>query len=430
MKTFLLMSAILLSVLMSPAFSQSGWTFFKYNDLPVPGISFCIQSDYNGGVFLGSTGGLMKHNGYEWIKIYYNELNPMAHENKFNIRRITVMGGNVWASTNEGLIKFNGYERKHYNVANTPSMYDDKIRGIAPDKYGNIWFVNHSLGIFKLDKSSDTVVYYSIPQSTPLPLSQDIPMFCDAYDNLWYSCAGKFVKFSEGNIKIIDSTEIPELKKDTVTSIQIMSDNSIIVLMKRRIGNYKDFNGTITYNAIDIPSGLMNENEYFAKVKMDLEGNTWILSRLYEGQGISSKHFYKYSKNKEWTKYEFPTFEGTNQNLYALTDFTIDENGKVWFSDPYYGVFVFDSKTTSVEENNSENTINISPNPANDFITIESQPSEGSEIRIYNVLGNMVKTQTSDVFETSDVLKINIKHLPTGVYLIRIGEQMSMFVKY
>ncbi|MBX3042908.1 MAG: T9SS type A sorting domain-containing protein [Candidatus Kapabacteria bacterium] len=433
MKKYLTVCILLIILINTNLYSRSGWTFFKYNDLPVPGISFCIQSDYNGGVFLGTTGGLMKHNGYEWTKIYYNELNPMETYNKFNIRRITVMGGNVWASTNEGLIKFTGYDSKHYNVSNTPSMYNDKIRGIAPDKYGNIWFVNHTLGIFKLDKSSDTVVYYSIPQSTPLPFSQDIPMFCDAYDNLWYSCAGKFVKFSEGNIKIIDETEIPELKKDTVSSIQIMSDNSIIVLMKRSIGNYKDYNGTITYNAIDIPSGLMNDNEYFSMVKVDLEGNCWILSRLYEGQGISSKYFYKYSKNKEWTKYEFPTFEGTTQNLYALTDFSIDEKGKVWFSDPYFGVFVFDSKTTSVKNAISMSSINIYPNPTSDYITISFQTTDVletsvvSKVQIFDMLG--VEVMTESIHPMTSSHRMNISHLPRGVYFIQIGNYSEKFVK-
>ena len=445
MKKFFMIMVMTFLILISNLYSQSGWTYYKYKDLLVPGASFCIQSEYNGGIFLGSTGGLMKHNGSEWVKIYYNELNPMETYNKFNIRQVKPSLDVVWASTNEGLIKFTGNERKHYNVSNTPKMYDDKIRGIALDKYGNTWFVNQTLGIFKLEKSSDNVVYYSVPQSTPLPYAVDIPMFCDAYDNLWYSCAEKFVKFSEGNIKVIDETEIPELKSDTVSSIQIMSDNSIIVLMERNIGIYKDNNGEVTFNKIEIPIGLMNDNEYFAKVKMDLEGNCWILSRIYDSQTNASKYFYKYSKNQEWTKYEFPTFEGTNQNLYSLSDFTIDENGKVWFSEPYYGVFVFDSKTTSVENENSRNIMNIAPNPATDFITINmgsigacsNENNNGSSpiasIEIYDVIGVLVAQTPTSVFnsqtENSELLRIDISHLPAGVYFVKAGNRFEKFVK-
>ncbi len=418
MKKFIISCLLAMFVIIANSFTQSGWTFYKYNDLPVSGMSFCVRADYTGGVFLGSTGGLMKHNSFEWIRIYYNELNPSHHDNKYNIRRITFSQGEVWASTNEGLIKFNGYERKHYNLANTPSMCNDKIRGIASDKYGNIWFVNHCLGIFKLEKTSDTVVYYSIPQSTPLPFVEDIPMFCDAYDNLWYSCEGKFVKFSDGNIKIIDETEIPELKKDTVSSIQIMADNSIIVLMRRSIGNYKEYNGTITYNSIDIPVGLMNDNEYFAMVKMDFEGNCWILSRLYDNVLRKSQNFYKYSKNKEWTKYEFPTFEGTVENKYTLSDFTIDKNGKVWFSDPYYGVFVFDSKTTSVNDINIKKIINLSPNPSSDIITISLSNLElsNTSISIFNSLGREVKRIENKELNGKSTINITTSDLPVGIY--------------
>ena len=444
--------SILFLFLLSNSFSQSGWTFHKYKDLPVPGAIFCIQSDYNDGVYLGNTGGLMKFNGTEWLKIYYNELNPMETYNRFNIRQVKPTLGAVWASTNEGLIKFTGNERKHYNFANTPKMYDDKIRGIALDKYGNTWFVNQTLGIFKLEKSTDNVVYYSVPQSTPLPYTVDIPMFCDDYDNLWYSSGGKFVKFSDGIIKIVDSTGIPELKNDTVSSIQIMSDNSIIVLMNRNIGIYKDNNSTVTYNKIEIPEGLMNDNEYFSNVKIDLEGNCWILSRIYNSQTNASKYFYKYSKNQEWTKYEFPTFEGTNQNLYSLSDFTIDENGKVWFSEPYYGVFVFDSKTTSVDDDNSKLIINISPNPASDYITINlssinptlKRGVEGEVmVEIYDVMGVLVAQTPSSVLNgqnvisvlngqtgTSDPLKINVSHLSPGVYFVKTVNRIEKFVKF
>jgi len=311
-------------------------------------------------------------------------------------------------------------------------MYNDKIRGITRDKYANIWFVNLALGIFKLDKTSDTVVRYSIPQSTPLPFSENIPMFCDGYDNIWYSSTGKFVKFSGGKIKIIDSTEIPEQKNDTVSSIQIMSDNSIIVLMKHSIGQYKDINGNITFTRIDIPTNLLNNNEYFFMIKVDLEGNCWILSRLTNGSGIASQYFYKLSKNKEWTKYEFPIFDGTSQNLYSFSDFTIDEKGKVWFSEPYYGVFVFDSKATSVEEKFKNSNINISPNPATDFleISLPDHALKNVAIHVYNVFGECIKEIPHNPPFSKGEIKLDVSSLPPGVYFVKVGEKVGKFVKY
>jgi streptogramin lyase len=421
MKNFLIICAIVVFAIISETFSQTGWTYYKYKDLPVHGLSFCIKSDFSNGIFLGLSGGLSKFNGEDWVKIYYNELDPMNGDNKFNIRIINISMGEVWAATNEGLIKFNGYERKHYNLLNFPKMIDDKIRGITGDKYGNIWFVNHALGIFKIDNSADTVVHYSIPQTTPLPFSENIPMFCDANDNLWYACAGKFVKFSNGIIKVIDSTDIPDLKTDKISSIQILSNSSVAVLMKHSIGIYNDYNGTISYNKIDVPTNLLESNEIFNTVKVDLDGNIWVLSNLTDGMGIGSRHFYKYNKNKEWTKYEFPQFEGTTTNIYSLSDFTIDASGKVWFSDPYYGVFVFDSKVTSVENKENNNTLCIFPNPVTDYLILSSK-QQLHRIEIYSLLG-------LKVLETEYKEKIDVSLLIPDIYFLKVGSNVYKFCK-
>jgi len=71
------------------------------------------------------------------------------------------------------------------------------------------------------------------------------------------------------------------------------------------------------------------------------------------------------------------------------------------------------------------------PNPAEDYIEI-TQPSEGSEIEICNLLGECVLSTSVNFVGTSasgGQVRLNISHLPVGVYFIRIGEQVSIFVK-
>ncbi|MCX6153717.1 MAG: hypothetical protein NT007_06125 [Candidatus Kapabacteria bacterium] len=77
--------------------------------------------------------------------------------------------------------------------------------------------------------------------------------------------------------------------------------------------------------------------------------------------------------------------------------------------------------------------IKISPNPACDFINISQpseglKPSEGSLIRIYNMLGEEIKnlTQTSGDLTPGPSPKerggrIDVSALPEGVYYIRVG---------
>ena len=111
-----------------------------------------------------------------------------------------------------------------------------------------------------------------------------------------------------------------------------------------------DFTGVVNWNSVPVPESVLSTDEMFSLVKADLSGNLWILSNDNAGIGVT-KHFYKLDKNKIWTKFQFPDFDGVNKEIFTTKDFAVDENGKLWFIDSYYGVFVFDSKTTSVEEN-------------------------------------------------------------------------------
>jgi photosystem II stability/assembly factor-like uncharacterized protein len=95
---------------------------------------------------------------------------------------------------------------------------------------------------------------------------------------------------------------------------------------------------------------------------------------------------------------------------------------------------------TSVELNIVEDGIRIFPNPASDYIEINldrwTPPSSispsvrwsPSEIKIYNTLGECVRNLTPTLSEGEGV-RIDISHLPRGVYYIRIGNRTQMFVK-
>jgi hypothetical protein len=65
-----------------------------------------------------------------------------------------------------------------------------------------------------------------------------------------------------------------------------------------------------------------------------------------------------------------------------------------------------------------ENSMNVSlmPNPANDYIQIESTTSISS-IEVYSLAGNKVKTFNSNGFNS----KINVSELASGSYLLKVN---------
>lgn len=74
---------------------------------------------------------------------------------------------------------------------------------------------------------------------------------------------------------------------------------------------------------------------------------------------------------------------------------------------------------------NSVPDFSVYPNPATGIINISGLPvsAGGSEIEIFNALGNKVMT-------VSNRNQIDVGKLPAGVYTIRAGSAAASFVKY
>ncbi len=95
------------------------------------------------------------------------------------------------------------------------------------------------------------------------------------------------------------------------------------------------------------------------------------------------------------------------------------------FGDP---ALLINKKTTSIINKVFEQGFKLSPNPASDYIEISLDrcatlakcgTSETDEIKIYNTFGEIVITEPIHPMTTSH--RMNIEHLPVGLYFIQIG---------
>jgi hypothetical protein len=82
---------------------------------------------------------------------------------------------------------------------------------------------------------------------------------------------------------------------------------------------------------------------------------------------------------------------------------------------------------TGLNENKSENIFSIFPNPANDYLTIYFEPNNGTQFKILNALGVLVKE-----FFMSESSQIDVSDLPKGIYFINSKttiQQTTKFIK-
>ena len=148
-------------------------------------------------------------------------------------------------------------------------------------------------------------------------------------------------------------------------------------------------------------------------------------------------------------KIEFSQDNGTNWNT-VVGSISADDNSYIWevpninSSDCFIRIShssqsaLYDMNQTSfsinevqgIEDLNSGNLLTISPNPANDIITISLNHS-GKQIKaieVYHTNGKLVLNKDFET-TTTESIKIDINDLPQGLYLLKIIDEENTSVK-
>ncbi|MBX3045045.1 MAG: T9SS type A sorting domain-containing protein [Candidatus Kapabacteria bacterium] len=170
-----------------------------------------------------------------------------------------------------------------------------------------------------------------------------------------------------------------------------------------------------------------------------------------EGKGIADITFKvadSTAVSESSGKFHFPRIESRRQ--YDLTPITEGYS----YSPAYHTINLITgdttdlkftgTSTTSVWESGEDRGIRINPNPARDYIVIAldrwtplSKWRPSVQVQIFDMLGIEVGQSFLIVNDSNnnsqsgmiDLLKIDVSHLPAGVYFIRIGNKVEKFVK-
>ena len=71
--------------------------------------------------------------------------------------------------------------------------------------------------------------------------------------------------------------------------------------------------------------------------------------------------------------------------------------------------------------------VNIAPNPSADNINVQfyatqtDADAQSSSIKVKNITGNTVSSFNISAFEGINTQKINISHLPSGIYILELN---------
>ncbi|MES2798143.1 MAG: T9SS type A sorting domain-containing protein [Bacteroidota bacterium] len=158
--------------------------------------------------------------------------------------------------------------------------------------------------------------------------------------------------------------------------------------------------------------------------------STWQLTWITTDEiGISHFEIEKSDNGKSFEKIgQIKANGGPSENAkYEFLD--TQTNPKAW---DFYRLKMIDlggkysfSKIISIKNNNTNSSIKLYPNPAISELNIENM--EGNSVEVINING---QKKIYNVLKNSNLKgNINVSDLPTGLYILRAGNQVEKFFK-
>lgn len=109
----------------------------------------------------------------------------LPHLSVYSIRQSP--DGFMWFGTENGLVRFDGYEMKYYDQSTTPALSGSNISSIQIDKSGQIWLGLWGEGINRLDPLTGTIQRFNSNPEDHTTLSDDRAqvLYFDRNERLW-----------------------------------------------------------------------------------------------------------------------------------------------------------------------------------------------------------------------------------------------------
>lgn len=255
--------------------------------------------------------------------------------------------GFIWLGTNNGLIRYDGYNLKEFkhNPTDSNSISGNQIWSIIQDRYGDLWIGTSGKGLNKYLYSEDRFIHYfhNPADSTSLGSDLEVPwLYEDSYGEIWIALwEGGFDKYDRKNNSFIHFRHQKNNPNSIVnnTGHRIFEDKNGFLWFGTSKGLSKfdrKKNKFTTFKNDPLDKNSLTGN-YINSITEDSNGNLWI--GTYSGlskYNVSSNNFINYHNEP-----------GNKNSLSSNAIFSIcsDKNGNLWIGTDGNGLDYFETKT-------------------------------------------------------------------------------------
>ncbi len=362
----------------------------------------CIDTDVNNNIWLGTSIGLQKFDGSNWIT--YTTADGLVND---NVKVLTCANnGNIWVGTDFGSSQFDGTSWHIYN--NTNGLNSNQVKSIDEDANGGIW-VGTNQGVSYFDGNS--WVSYS---SANLHWSGVNATAFDSNGDKWFATPlGGIVHFDGTTFTSHDTSN--GLLSQFVTTLLIDDQDNKWVGTSSGMSVFDATNTFFTQHTrmyIMPPPDTLNP---IVDIAMDSYGRIW--TAIYVGY-LAVGGVAMWDGN-QWI--DFDVSDGiVGPNVKGLA---IDSHENIWIATST-GVSKISAITSDVILIHN-NGFDIFPNPSNNKIYITNETQKIQQLKIYNNLGDLVYENNSNLLHYS----IDVSPFSKGLYYVNVLSSGSIFTK-
>jgi photosystem II stability/assembly factor-like uncharacterized protein len=357
--------------------------------------------------------------------------------------------------------KFYGHDIEPFGLQSV--AFKDSLTGIAVGQFGKIVYTYDGGESWTYESKLHDSIRKTTPPTMLVRYADTIPIVATftgyiyrmIEDNLVpglehkYSISGRVWEGDKGQAGIpisLDTFRVTMTDKDGYYRFGNLKEGTYQVRALNKYydgGNptyyYKPFDYTpLEYN-IDLTSDTSGFDFNAEDLRTFYKAEGYIVDD--KGQGVPDI-FLRTGSSTTTTddsgRFEFPKIES------RLTFDVIPYSEELTFSPSSHRINLITGDTTdllftatpatSVWESASSSSLFLHPNPASEYIEINmdswTPPARWSpfaEIKIFNTLGECVNL--TPTLSEGEGVRIDVSHLPRGVYYVRIGNKTEMFVK-
>lgn len=314
---------IALFVLISSNVLAGKVKIFDGNDLSCS-LPYCLAQDKYGYIWVGTTHGLNRYDGYEFLKYHYDKDNESTISNNDISSMLCDNQGRLWIGTNKGLCRYD-YKTNSFVRYNVPDA-TPRVSSIYERTNGDLLVGTTGHGLFVLKKDAEELQKVVCPKK----LSYDLfieRIYEDGKGNVWWSTHQNTITRCALKGNKIDKAKEYTLECGKVSSFIKLDNSGFLIACTRGILSYNYAADKISDAGYDLTALPFGTEIITAHVN----------SKGSIGIGTSNKgFFYIPMGTRTMLQPEFKEgFDISNSEINALLS---DADGNSWISCYHKGV--------------------------------------------------------------------------------------------